>query len=52
MNDKHSTTAQAEKLSHKQELANQWKSIDWKRAEQEVNRLQIRIVKATQAKHT
>ncbi|WP_444812229.1 reverse transcriptase N-terminal domain-containing protein, partial [Streptococcus canis] len=29
-----------------------WKSIDWKRAEQEVNRLQIRIVKATQAKHT
>ncbi|KLL33497.1 reverse transcriptase, partial [Streptococcus agalactiae] len=51
MNDKHSTTAQAEKLSHKQELAKQWKSIDWKKAEQEVNRLQIRIVKATQAKH-
>ncbi|HEL2638174.1 TPA: reverse transcriptase N-terminal domain-containing protein, partial [Streptococcus suis] len=52
MNDKHSTTAPAEKLSHKQLLAKQWKSIDWKRAEQEVNRLQIRIVKATQAKHT
>ncbi|WP_332059021.1 group II intron reverse transcriptase/maturase [Streptococcus canis] len=52
MNDKYSTTAQAEKLSHKQLLAKQWKSIDWKRAEQEVNRLQIRIVKATQAKHT
>lgn len=50
MNDKHSTTAQAEKLSNTKLLAYQWKMIDWKSAEKEVNRLQIRIVKATQAK--
>ena len=28
-------------------LSAQWKNIDWHKAEQEVNRLQIRIVKAT-----
>ena len=31
-------------------LSAQWKNIDWHKAEQEVNRLQIRIVKATQQK--
>ena len=25
----------------------QWKQIDWKKAEEQVNRLQVRIVKAT-----
>ena len=31
-------------------LSAQWKNIDWHKAEREVNRLQIRIVKATQQK--
>ena len=50
MNDNTSTTAQAERLSDAARLAAQWKSIDWKLAEAEVNRLQVRIAKATQEK--
>lgn len=48
MNDNYSTTAKAERLSDTQQLEQQWKTIDWKNAEQEVNRLQARIAKATQ----
>lgn len=48
MNGNCSTTAQAERLSDKERLEFQWKSIDWKKAENEVNRLQVRIAKATQ----
>ena len=49
MNDKYSTTEgkTSEKLSDEAMLSAQWKNIDWHKAEQEVNRLQIRIVKAT-----
>jgi RNA-directed DNA polymerase len=50
MNDNSSTTAKAERLSDTARLAAQWKSIDWKQAEAEVNRLQVRIAKATQEK--
>ena len=52
MNDKYSTTEgkTSEKLSDEATLSAQWKSIDWHKAEREVNRLQIRIVKATQQK--
>lgn len=48
MNDKYSTTEgkTSEKLSDEAMLSAQWKNIDWHKAEQEVNRLQIRIVKA------
>lgn len=49
MNDNYSTTAKAERLSDKQ-LAGQWKNTDWHKAETYVNRLQIRIAKATQEK--
>lgn len=48
MNGNCSMTAQAERLSDKERLEFQWKSIDWKKAENEVNRLQVRIAKATQ----
>lgn len=50
MNDNSSTTAQAERLSDSRTLEFQWKSIDWKEAETYVNRLQVRIAKATQEK--
>jgi RNA-directed DNA polymerase len=50
MNGNTSTTAKAERLSDAARLAAQWKSIDWKQAEAEVNRLQVRIAKATQEK--
>ena len=52
MNDKYSTTEgkTSEKLSDEAMLSAQWKTIDWHKAEREVNRLQIRIVKATQQK--
>ena len=48
MNGNTSTTAKAERLSDAARLAAQWKSTDWKQAEAEVNRLQVRIAKATQ----
>lgn len=50
MNGNYSTTAKAERLSDKEKLEFQWKTIDWKTAENEVNRLQVRIAKATQEK--
>ena len=52
MNGNNSTTetAVSERLSDSKLLAMQWKTIDWKKAEKEVNRLQVRIAKATQDK--
>lgn len=47
MNDNYSMTAQAERLSDSKTLEAQWKSIDWEKAETYVNRLQVRIAKAT-----
>lgn len=53
MNDNNSTTEAktSERLSNSKQLEIQWKSTDWKKAETEVNRLQARIVKATQQKN-
>ena len=50
MNGNNSTTEvkTSERLSDTKQLSLQWKSIDWRKAEKEVNRLQVRIVKATQ----
>ena len=50
MNDNCSTTGvkTSERLSDSKQLEFQWKSINWKKAEAEVNRLQVRIVKVTQ----
>ena len=39
-----------ERLPDTAALEHQWKTIDWKKAEAEVNRLQARIAKATQEK--
>jgi RNA-directed DNA polymerase len=50
MNGNTSTTAKAERLSDAAKLDFQWKSVDWNYAEDEVNRLQARIAKATQEK--
>ena len=52
MNGNCSTTGlkSSERLPDADRLENQWKSIDWKKAETEVNRLQARIAKATQEK--
>ena len=52
MNGNCSTTGRnrPERLPDAVELEVQWKSIDWKKAEAEVNRLQARIAKATQEK--
>lgn len=50
MNGNYSTTAKAERLSDSKTLEFQWKSINWNEAETYVNRLQVRIVKATQDK--
>lgn len=45
MNGNNSTTETivSERLSDSKLLATQWKTIDWKKAEQEVNRLQVRL---------
>lgn len=51
MNDNTSTTAKAERLSDTKRLEYRWKHIDWKKAEYEVNRLQVRIAKATRKKN-
>ncbi|HGC9115437.1 TPA: group II intron reverse transcriptase/maturase [Streptococcus agalactiae] len=51
MKGNNSTTAKAERLPNNKELSYQWKTIDWKKAEKEVNRLQVRIVKATMEKN-
>ncbi|MCD4766783.1 MAG: group II intron reverse transcriptase/maturase, partial [Methanosarcinales archaeon] len=45
MNVRISNTLQGEKLTNVQ-LRNQWNSIDWKKVEKHVNRLQVRITKA------
>ena len=39
MKGNNSTTAKAERLPNNKELSYQWKTIDWKKAEKEVNRL-------------
>jgi hypothetical protein len=43
----HSTTSTDEKHTDR-DLARQWNSINWKKVRSTVNRLQIRIAKATQ----
>ena len=50
MNGNSSMTAKAERLSNPAALEARWKSIDWNKAEAEVNGLQVRIAKATQEK--
>src|SRR5665811_152041 len=45
----HSITPQGEKLTNVK-LKSQWNSIDWKKAEEHVNRLQTRIAKAVKNK--
>ena len=52
MNGNCSTTGRKsfERLPDAAALEHQWKSIDWKKAETEVNRLQARIAKAAQEK--
>lgn len=52
MNGNCSTTGRnsPERLPDTVQLEHQWKSIDWKKAEAEVSRLQARIAKATQEK--
>ena len=52
MNGNCSTTGRngSERLPDTDRLERQWKAIDWKKAEAEVNRLQTRIAKATQEK--
>ena len=52
MNGNCSTTERknSERLPNAARLESQWKKIDWKKAEAEVNRLQTRIAKATQEK--
>lgn len=47
MNFSNSTTDKIERLKDTKALANQWESIDWKKIEYDVNRLQTRIAKAT-----
>lgn len=53
MNGKHSTTGckSPEKLPDAETLEYQWKTMNWKKAEAEVSRLQARIAKATQEKN-
>ena len=50
MNGNCSTTGRnsPERLPDADRLERQWKAIDWKKAEAEVNRIQARIAKATQ----
>jgi len=50
MNGNNSMTAKAERLPDSKTLEFQWNSIDWNKAETYVNRLQVRIAKATQEK--
>ncbi len=47
MNFSTSTTDKTERLKDTKSLANQWETIDWSKVENEVNRLQTRIAKAT-----
>lgn len=45
MNFSNSTTGKTERLKNTAYLTKQWDSIDWKYAEKQVNRLQVRIAK-------
>lgn len=47
MNFSNSTTVKTERLKDKRTLTAQWNSIDWLHVQKQVNRLQIRIAKAT-----
>jgi RNA-directed DNA polymerase len=47
MNFSNSTTDKTESLKDTESLANQWNTINWIKVENEVNRLQTRIAKAT-----
>ncbi|WP_019849841.1 group II intron reverse transcriptase/maturase [Desulfitobacterium sp. PCE1] len=47
MNFSNSTTDKTERLKDRNTLARQWESIDWVQVQNEVNRLQTRIAKAT-----
>ena len=47
MNLSNSTTDKTESLKDTESLANQWNTINWIKVENEVNRLQTRIAKAT-----
>jgi RNA-directed DNA polymerase len=47
MNFSNSTTDKTERLKDTKALTYQWETIDWKRVENDVNRLQTRIAKAT-----
>lgn len=47
MNFSYSMTVDTEKLKDSKKLSQQWETIDWKKVIKEVNRLQIRIAKAT-----
>lgn len=47
MNFSNSTTDKTESLKDTESLANQWSTINWTKVENEVNRLQTRIAKAT-----
>lgn len=47
MNFSNSTPDKTESLKDKKALANQWDNIDWLKVENDVNRLQTRIAKAT-----
>lgn len=46
MNFRNSTTDKTERLKNISELTVQWESMDWNKAENHVNRLQIRIAQA------
>lgn len=46
MNSSDSTTDKTERLKDTATLTRQWETIDWKIAEKQVNRLQVRIAKA------
>ena len=47
MNFSNSTTDKTERLKDTKALTYQWETIDWKQIENDVNRLQTRIAKAT-----
>jgi len=51
MNFSNSTTDKTESLRDTTALTKQWETIDWKQAEDQVNRLQIRIAKAAVEKN-
>lgn len=46
MNFSNSMTDKTERLENTVSLTKQWETIDWKHAEKQVNRIQVRIAKA------